>query len=156
MTAFDRLVDLVRALNEERVDYVLFGGQAINLHGILRFTEDIDVFVAPNTDNVERLRRALRCLWDDPAIDEITASDLAGEYAVVRYGTPDGFSIDVVARIGEAFRFEDVESEFVRVDGEPARVATPRTLYRMKRDTLRAIDHADAADLKAKFDLEDD
>ena len=44
MTAFDRLPDLLRALNDEKVDYVLFGGQAINLHGIPRFTEDIDLF----------------------------------------------------------------------------------------------------------------
>lgn len=156
MTAFDRLVDLIRAFNEEAVDYVLFGGQAINLHGILRFTEDIDVFVASSEENVRRLRQALRRLWVDPAIEEITAADLAGEYAVVRYGTPDGFNIDVVSRIGEAFRFEDIESQPLRVGDVSARVATPRMLYRMKRDTVRPIDHADAADLKAKFRIEDD
>ena len=40
--------------------------------------------------------------------------------------------------------------------GLPVRIATPRMLYRMKKDTLRPIDHADAADLKAKFALCDD
>jgi hypothetical protein len=156
MTAFDRLADLVRALNAERVDYVLFGGQAVNLHGIPRFTEDIDVFVAPAGDNVERLRRALRRVWHDDAIDEIRAADLAGEYAVVRYGTPDGFNVDLVSRIGEAFAFADVEHEVVDMAGVPVRIATPRMLYRMKRDTLRPVDHADAADLRAKFRLTDD
>jgi len=60
-----------------------------------------------------------------------------------------------VSRIGEAFRFEDVESQVQEFGGVPVRIATPRMLYRMKRDTLRPIDRADAADLKAKFGIED-
>ena len=56
-TAFERLVEVLRALHDESVAYVLFGGQAVNLHGIPRFTEDIDLFVKPSPENVERLRR---------------------------------------------------------------------------------------------------
>lgn len=142
--AFDRLVAVLQALNAEAVEYVLIGGQAINLHGILRFTEDIDLFVRPTEENVERLRRALRRVWDDP---DIAAADLAGQYAVVRYGTPDGFAIDVIARVGEMFRYEDIEHEPLDVGGASVPVATARTLYRMKRDTVRPVDRADAADL---------
>jgi hypothetical protein len=155
-TAFDRLVDLLRALDAESVEYVLFGGQAVNLHGIPRFTEDIDLFVRPTPENVQRLRNALRRVWDDASIEEIRADDLAGEYAVVRYGTPDGFAVDLVARLGEAFAFDDIESERLTLGNASARVATARMLYRMKRDTVRPIDHADAADLKAKFGIADD
>jgi hypothetical protein len=154
-TAFDRLLDLLRALQDESVEYVLFGGQAVNLHGIPRFTEDIDLFVNPTRRNVDRLRRALRRLWHDPEIEEIRAEDLAGDYAVVRYGTPDGFAVDLVARIGEMFSYGDVESEEIVLEGVAVRIATPGMLYRMKKDTVRPLDHADAADLKAKFGLED-
>lgn len=156
MNAFERLREIIQALNEEQVDYVLFGGQAVNLHGILRFTEDIDLFVSPTAENIHRLRQALRRLWQDPAIEEIRVEDLAGDYAVVRYGTPDEFYIDLVSRIGEAFRFEDIESETLAVGDVRARVATPRMLYRMKRQTVRPIDRADALDLKAKFAIEDE
>jgi hypothetical protein len=69
VSALDRLPDLLRALNAEAVQYVLFGGQAVNLHGILRFTDDIDLFVSPAPENVERLRRALRRVWTDPSIE---------------------------------------------------------------------------------------
>ena len=155
-TAFDRLAELLRALDAEAVAYVLFGGQAVNLHGIARYTEDIDLFVEPSHENVARLRRALRRVWNDPEIDQITAEDLGGDYAVVRYGTPDGFAVDVVSRIGEVFSFTDVESAIATVAGVPARIATPRMLYRMKKDTVRPIDHADAADLKAKFGIDED
>jgi hypothetical protein len=155
-TAFDRLAELLRALDAEGVRYVLFGGQALNLHGIPRFTEDVDLFVAPTGENIACLRRALGRVWNDPEIERITAEDLAGEYPVVRYGTPDGFAVDLVSRVGEAFRFEEIESERLMVGDLPVRIATPRMLYRMKKDTLRPIDHADAADLKAKFGIEDD
>jgi hypothetical protein len=154
--ALERLPDLLAALNAEGVDYVLFGGQAVNLHGILRFTDDVDLFVAPSAENVARLRRALRRIWDDPSIEEISATDLSGEYAVVRYGTPDDFYVDLVSRLGDAYAFADVESEWVERGGVRARIATPRMLYRMKKDTVRPLDRADAADLRAKFQLEDD
>lgn len=75
---------------------------------------------------------------------------------MVRYGTPDDFVIDVVSRIGDAYAYEDVEFEVAEFEGEPIRVATPRMLYRMKKSTVRPIDHADAADLKHKFGLVED
>ena len=154
--ALDRLPDLLGALNAEDVQYVLFGGQAVNLHGILRFTDDIDLFVSPTPENVERLRRALRRIWTDPSIDDIRSEDLAGEYAVIRYGTPDDFYIDLVTRLGEAYAFADVEAEWIERGGVRAHVATARMLYRMKKDTVRPLDRADAVDLKEKFHLEDD
>jgi Nucleotidyl transferase AbiEii toxin, Type IV TA system len=156
MNAFERLKQIIQALNEENVDYVLFGGQAVNLHGILRFTEDIDLFVSPTPENVHRLRQALRRIWQDPAIEEILVEDLAGEYAVVRYGTPDGFYIDLVSRLGEAFRFEDIESQALTMGDTRIKIATPRMLYRMKSQTIRPIDRADALDLRAKFHFEDE
>ena len=36
-------------------------------------------------------------------------------------------------------------------DDFPVRVATPLTLYRMKKNTTRARDRADAEDLRARF-----
>ncbi|MCW5889572.1 MAG: nucleotidyl transferase AbiEii/AbiGii toxin family protein [bacterium] len=155
-SAYDRLADVLRALEAESVAYVLFGGQAVNAHGIMRFTGDIDLFVDPTPDNVERLRRALRRVWNDPDIDDIRVEDLAGEYAVVRYGTPDDFAIDLTARIGDAFAYGDVEHQPLVVAGVPARVATPRMLYRMKKGTARPHDRADAAELRRRFGLEDE
>lgn len=151
----DRLLDLLRALAAEDVTYAIFGGVAVNLHGIIRATEDVDLFLDPSEENVARLHRALRRLWDDPALDEITADDLLGDYPAVRYGSPDGMFIDVVTRLGTAFRYEDLETEIVDLEGVPVRVVTPATLYRMKRDTVRPRDRNDAADLAAKFRLEE-
>lgn len=153
---FDRLLLLFRALNENAVEYVLVGGVAMNVQGLVRGTDDVDLFVDPTADNVERLRRALRVVWDDPEIDGIRIEDLAGDYATVRYGPPgDEVSLDIIARLGETFRFADLAAETLELSGIPIRVATPATLYRMKRDTLRDDDRRDTLRLREHFELED-
>ena len=55
------------------------------------------------------------------------------------------YSIDILTRLGEAFRFDDIESEELQIDDFTVRVATPQMLYRMKKDTVRPQDRADAA-----------
>ena len=154
---FDKLLALLTSLGEQNVEYVLIGGAALNVHGIIRATEDIDIFVRPDRENVERLKSALRALWDDQDIDELNAEDLSGPYPVVRYGPPgEELAIDLVARLGQAFKYEDIEAETVRLEGVQVRVATPAMLYRMKKDTVRPIDRADAAALKQLFEIEYD
>lgn len=85
------------------------GAVALALHGIVRGTQDVDLFVRPTEDNVARLRDALFEVWQDPAISEISAAELAGEVPVVRYTPTDEMTVDVIARIGEAFAFDQVE-----------------------------------------------
>jgi hypothetical protein len=154
---FGRFVELARALDQERVDYVLVGGVALALHGLVRATEDVDLFVRPSEDNVERLRRALRSVGDDADITQITTADLAGEYPTVRYGPPgEDFVIDFISRLGSMFSFDDIEADIVTVEGVPVRVAKPETLYKMTRDTARPIDRADAAALRQKFGVGND
>lgn len=146
---------LFGALRDEGVDYVLVGALAMDVLGIGRLTEDIDLFVRPTPDNVERLRRALRRVWHDPSIDEITAADLAGDYPAVQYVAPDGTPIDILARLGEAFTFADIEATAYSYGDVDVKVATPTSLYRMKRDTVRLRDKADAQVLKEKFGLKE-
>ncbi len=148
---FARFLDLVRALGAAKVEYILVGGVAVNLHGIVRATEDIDFFVRPDPENLLRLKTALRAVWDDPEIDEIQPDDFQ-TYPTLRYGPPgERFVIDVLTRLGTKFSYGDLEWETITLEGVDVRVATPATLVRMKRDTLRPIDQADASALERMF-----
>lgn len=147
---------MLAALESHGVEYVVFGGVALNLQGLARATEDLDIFVAPTPDNIARLRSALASVFDDPHIEEITADDLLGEYPAVQYVPPQGsFHIDILTRLGEAFRFEDLASERVDFDGLEVSVVTASTLYAMKKGTVRARDRADAERLRERFGFED-
>ena len=155
-----RLVDLRRVLaafERHRVRYALVGSMAMAAHGLARATEDIDFFVAPDEENIQRVRQALFETYDDTSVFEISADDLAGAYPVVRYGPPepDTFTIDIIGRLGDTFSFDDVEAGPVELGDVTARVATPHMLYVMKRDTLRPQDQVDAQALRDKFGLED-
>lgn len=153
---FDEFFPLMEALDANQVEYVLVGGMAVNLHGLIRATEDIDLFVKPETENIKRLKAALRVVWDDPHIEEISAEDLMGDYPVVRYGPPaTTLVLDIIGRLGEAFCYGDLECMIVSVRGVPVRLATPATLYRMTKNIVRPQDRADAYVLAQKFELED-
>lgn len=47
-------LDLFRALDKHRVNYVLVGGLAMNLHGVPRMTMDVDLVLALSEDNLDR------------------------------------------------------------------------------------------------------
>lgn len=153
---FDEAKNILAALDREEVEYVLVGAMAMAAQGLIRATRDLDFFVSPQPDNVERLKRALKAVFDDPSVDEISAEDLAGEYPAIAYVPPHGrYSLDILSRLGETFQYEDLEWEEMVVEDIRVRVATPRMLYHMKKDTVRPQDHVDAAWIQRTFELEE-
>ena len=49
-----KIAELLQSLADEQVQYVLVGGLAVQLHGFLRATFDIDLVLAMNDDNLAR------------------------------------------------------------------------------------------------------
>jgi hypothetical protein len=154
----DEILRVLRAFESAGLEYVLIGATAMGLHGLVRATEDIDLFIRATPENVERLRRAFRAAYDDdPNIEEISAADLLGDYPALRYYPPTGdLYFDVMTRLGEAASFDTVDAETKVVDGTRVFVATPLALYRLKKGTVREKDHEDAAALRRRFELEDE
>jgi hypothetical protein len=150
------LLRVLKAFEDEGLEYVLIGAMALAMHGIVRATEDVDFFIRATAENIGRLKRAFRTVYDDPHIDEIRAEDLLGEYPSVRYYPPTSdLYFDVLTRLGEAARYEDVAVETKVVAGIRVCVATPRALYDLKKGTVRAIDRQDAEALRQRFFLKE-
>lgn len=139
---FKNILSLLKAFHEHEVEYILVGGIAVILHGVPRVTEDIDIFLRPDSKNLQRFRNALHTVFKDKSIEEITDKELK-QYAVVRYGTPENYYIDIIYRIGEAFQYDDLNYEIIKSQGIPIRVATIETLIKLKQNTIREIDKAD-------------
>ena len=116
--AFDEFLKVLAQFADEGLDYVLVGGVALNLHGITRATEDIDFFVKLQPENVAKLRRALKALYNDASIDEITVEGLSGEYPTIRYIPPAGaLYFDILTRLGTFASYDDLKAEEIEVDG---------------------------------------
>lgn len=139
---FKNFLSVLKAFEEYHVDYILIGGVAVIFHGLDRLTRDIDFFIKLSPTNIENLRKALSSIFDDTSIEEITVEEFE-KYPVIRYGTPNGFYIDLMARLGEAVMFEDVKYEIIEQQRIRIRIATPEILYALKKDTLRAKDQLD-------------
>jgi len=151
----DEALKVLASLEKEGVEYVLIGGAALTVHGMVRATEDLDLFVRTTAENVERLRKALRSVYRDPTIDEISTEDLLGDYPAVRYYPPEGdLFLDILTRLGEFATFESLEAQEVEWEGVKVKVASPKTLYWMKKDTVRDIDRLDAERLRKLFGFE--
>ena len=154
----DEIMRVLRAFEAAGLEYVLIGAAAMGFHGLVRATEDLDLFIRATTENIEKLRAAFRAVYEgDPHINDISAADLLGEYPSVRYVPPSGnLYFDVMTRLGEVASFETIEAEVKEEDGTHIRVATPAALYRMKKGTIRAQDQVDAAALRERFKLKEE
>ena len=151
----DEMLRVLRAFEQAGLEYVLIGAAAMGFHGLVRATEDLDLFIRATPENVERLKRAFWAVYDaDPSVDEISSVDLLGDYPAVRYYPPSGdVFFDVMTRLGEVASFETVAAETKEVEGIRVRVATPLALYALKKDTVRPLDRQDAEALRRRFDL---
>ena len=63
-------------LNEERIDYVVVGGLAVNFHGIPRMTYDIDLMILLDTENIMKTVGRLKS-WGYLPRAPVKAEDLA-------------------------------------------------------------------------------
>jgi nucleotidyltransferase AbiEii toxin of type IV toxin-antitoxin system len=151
---FSQYIQVLKAFEREKVDYILVGGVAVILYGMQRLTRDVDIFIKMVPQNIKRLRKALHSLFEDPAIEEITINELR-EYPVIRYVTPDGFYIDILSRLGEAAYYGDLEYKVIELHDTRIRIATAKTLYRLKKDTVRPEDKMDAMFLENIIDRQD-
>ncbi len=52
--------DLLLALSEAQVQFVVIGGVAVGVHGFVRATKDLDIVPDPDPDNLTRLARLLK------------------------------------------------------------------------------------------------
>lgn len=89
-------------------------------------------------------------------ITKVLEDDLLGDYPAVQYVPEGDFHIDILTRLGEAFRFEDLEVVRLPHGNLTISVVSPHTLYRMKQGTVRAKDRMDAESLCERFGFRED
>lgn len=59
---------IFKCLNNAKVKYLVAGGMAVNLHGIPRVTQDLDILVDLSPDNIKNLAEALKGIGFFPRV----------------------------------------------------------------------------------------
>jgi len=76
--------DMLRALSDEKVKFLLVGAYAMAAHGYPRATGDMDIWVLPSPENAEAVLRALNQFG--APLHDLTAEDLQKEGTVFQIG----------------------------------------------------------------------
>lgn len=153
--------DVVAALNAENVRYLVAGGLAVNAHGYVRLTMDIDLVIALDADNIRQAFRALKKLCYRPTVP-IDAEAFSDPENRKRWQEEKGMmvlnffsdrhpetSIDVF--VNKPFEFNTEYAESVKGELRPGldvRFVSIPTLIRMKQAANRPKDIDDIQHLR--------
>ena len=91
-------LDLLRALVEAEVEFVVVGAHAMAYHGVPRATGDLDVLVRPSTENAARVVAALETFGAPLAAHGVEQGDFERPRNVYQIGLPPR-RIDVMTSI---------------------------------------------------------
>ena len=97
----------MKLLNLHQVEYLLVGGYAVSYHGYPRTTADIDIWVAIQKENAEKLVAVLREFGFDAP--QLTADLFLRQNQIIRMGNPP-MRIELLTTIS-GVRFKECYSE---------------------------------------------
>lgn len=148
----DDFVDLLRAMIDARVEFVIVGAHALAAHGLPRATGDLDVFVRPTPENAARVVDALRSFGAPIAAHGVSQSDFESADNVYQIGLPPR-RIDVMTSIsGVSFEEATRSPLVVELRGMRLPVLGREALVKNKRATGRPKDVVDADALERNRD----
>lgn len=84
--------EIVRALNDASVRYLIAGGLAVVAHGYLRFTADVDLILDLDEDNTRRAVAALAALGYRPRAP-VAIEEFADPKARARWAREKGMTV---------------------------------------------------------------
>jgi hypothetical protein len=162
LTSFTQIVT---ALDAARVRYLVAGGLAVNAHGYLRFTKDVDIVMQLVPDNIQRAFAALTTVGYRPSVP-ISAAQFADadirngwirdkNMQVLQFWSDAHQETPIDLFVTDPFPFED---EYQRALVKPlhgsldVRFVSIPTLIRMKEAAGRSQDIIDIEHLKQRRD----
>ena len=141
----DDFRDVLVALADARVDFVLIGGWAMAVHGRPRATEDLDVLVRATSANSARVFAALAAFGAPVGPHGVDANTFGSEGPAYRIGIRP-LRIEVLTKIS-GVSFDEAASEplLANVDGRTISVIGRPALLQNKRAAGRHKDLDDVA-----------
>ncbi len=142
--------DMLSALSEEGVEFLLVGAYAMAVHGMPRATGDLDIWIRATRDNAERLMSALGRFG--APLESFAVEDFSRPDVVVQIGVAPR-RLDFLTSIdGVEFDGAWLDRAVVRVDGLDVPVISLADLKVNKRAVGRPRDLADVQELEALDD----
>jgi len=138
--------DMLQALVDEEVRFLLVGAYALAAHGYPRATMDIDIWVMPSPENADAVLRALQRFG--APLQKLAKADLEKDGTVFQIGVAPR-RIDIITA-ASGLQFDDAFSHSAAVDieGIEVHILSVADLIINKRASGRTKDLADAEALE--------
>jgi hypothetical protein len=135
--------EFLKLLNAHQVEYLLIGGYAVGYHGYPRATADMDIWIAMNPANAEKVVTVLREFGFN--LPDLSPKLFLKEWQIVRLGVPP-VRIEIATTIS-GVNFSECYAEKVlsELDGEQVKLISLKHLKINKKASGR---HQDLADLE--------
>ena len=157
----DQVISVVQALNDASVRYLIVGGLAVNAHGHVRYTNDLDLVISLEPANIRRGLDTLAGIGYRPKIP-VTSEQFADPRLRDQWRTEKGMVVlnlwseqhresPVDVFVHEPFDFSHEHRSakiFPLTDTISAPFVSLPTLLRMKKEAGRPRDLIDIAELK--------
>ena len=134
--------DMLQALLDNDVNFLLVGAYAMGAHGYPRATGDIDIWVEPSAENSARVYRSMIAFG--APLHEIDESTFATPGVVFQIGVAPR-RIDIITTIS-GVQFDDArrQQQIAEIEDLPVPILSINDLIRNKRATGRDKDRLDA------------
>lgn len=116
--------EFIQLLNKNQVEYLVIGGYAVGFHGHPRYTGDIDIWLNPTRENIEKIPQVLN-EFGFSSID-YHISDFKKKDNIIRIGFPpfridlmvaiDGVSFETCYPNRKEIKLDDVRVNFIGLD----------------------------------------
>src|SRR5574340_1576720 len=125
--------DMLHALSDEKVKFLLVGAYAMAAHGYPRATMDIDIWVMPSPQNADAVLRALRRFG--APLHDLTKEDLQKDGTIFQIGVAPR-RIDIITA-ASGLQFEEVfqNSILINIEGIDVHIPSIDDLIRNKKAT---------------------
>lgn len=97
--------EFLALLNDHNVRYLVVGGYAVGFHGYVRYTKDLDVWVAISPENASRVAKAIE-VFSGTSVDE---SKFLSTRTLFQIGVPP-IRIELITQI-DGVEFDDCYSQ---------------------------------------------
>ena len=138
--------DILHALSDENVRFILVGAYALAAHGYPRATMDIHIWVMPTPGNAEAVLRALRTFG--APLHNLKKEDLEKDGTVFQIGVAPRRIDIITAATGLTFENTYQNSVLTTIDGIEVHIPSIDDLIINKKATGRTKDLADAEALE--------
>jgi len=137
--------ELLKLLEEHKVEYLIVGGYAVAFHGYPRFTKDIDIYYNISAINIQRLQKALE-KFGFPTKD-LPSELFYSKGNIITFGI-EPVRVDIINEIS-GVEFNDAWKKRVRGNYGTTKVnfINKTDLIKNKTSTPRLQDKADAEKL---------